>query len=493
MKISWLFQQSALYFIGNIVRRGVGFLMIPVYTKFLTPADYGLIEMIELFVSVSVIILGVLAMNDAMVRIYYDYPDERSRGTLVSTALVGITSLSLLLAGAAFIGATPLAVLMFGSASSAWLVRLAFLAMVLGNITELALVYSRIKQRSLFFVLFSAAQLALTLALNIWFIAYRGMGVWGFVLSKLICTGLGAAILVVLLLRETGFGFNWEQARRMAHFGAPLVITSACFFVIHFADRFFLNHFVNLGEVGVYALAYKAGFLVTYIVGEPFARVWAVSLYAHTSTEGWRHQFGRIARYFVLALFLVAVGISVVADEAVPLVAAPAYAQAAMLIPFIAFAYVFREIGDFFRDLLFINKRSGLFSRITIVCALLNIGLDYWLIQKYQMKGAALATLLTWLAYMAGCWIAAQHEHRIVFAFRSVALLGILSAVVLFASKLIGEVAMLGRIGIDILLVFGFALVAWLIGYFPAEEKAMMRSFLSQRRRLLVKAVSHAS
>lgn len=140
MKISWLFQQSALYFIGNIVRRGVGFLMIPVYTKFLTPADYGLIEMIELFVSVSVIILGVLAMNDAMVRIYYDYPDERSRGMLVSTALVGITSLSLLLAGAAFIGATPLAILMFGSSSSAWLVRLAFLAMVLGNITELALV-----------------------------------------------------------------------------------------------------------------------------------------------------------------------------------------------------------------------------------------------------------------------------------------------------------------------------------------------------------------
>lgn len=75
-------------------------------------------------------------MNNAMVPIYYDYPNERSRGTLVSPALIGIASLSLLLAGAAFIGATPLAVFMFGSSSSAWLVRLAFLAMVLGNVTD---------------------------------------------------------------------------------------------------------------------------------------------------------------------------------------------------------------------------------------------------------------------------------------------------------------------------------------------------------------------
>jgi O-antigen/teichoic acid export membrane protein len=69
MKFRALFQQSSLYTLGNIANRAAGMLMLPVYTHFLDDRDYGLLELIELFLAIAAISLGLKAVGDAMVRI----------------------------------------------------------------------------------------------------------------------------------------------------------------------------------------------------------------------------------------------------------------------------------------------------------------------------------------------------------------------------------------------------------------------------------------
>jgi len=490
MKLSELFQSSLVYLTGNLARRGVGILMIPLYTHFLHPADYAVIEFVELFVAVAGVTFGLLAMSDSMVRIYHDQADQEGRARVVSTAIIGMAIVNLAIVAIAMPLAGPLSLMVFGTTDYLWLIRAAFVAMFFGNLTESALAYERMRNRALFFTLYSTVFLALNLCLNVYFIAFRHLGVWGFVLSKVACSIVGAVFLLIRVSREVRWRFQWMAARQMVSFGGPLVLTSISFFIIHFADRFFLNHFANLAEVGIYSLAYKFGFLVTYLVGEPFGNIWNVSLYRHTHQAGWEKQFSRVASYLFLCLFFVAVAISVLAGKAITIVADPAYNYAITLIPILVFGYVFREVGDFFRDILFINKRVLLFGTVTVGAAILNLILDYWLIARYKAAGAAWATLITWLAYALGCWLLAWREHRIPYSLKSFTFLFAISVGICQFAVITRDAPSHWQWGADILLILLFAVTVWLLGYFSSQEKALVKQYLALRREAVASLLS---
>lgn len=486
MTLSKIFRQSSIYFIGDAIRRTVGLFMLPVYTRYLNPAEYGTVELIELFVSVTTIVFGILALSDSMVRIYHQYGNSgKDQSGVISTALwcmaIGSSAITLL----AFVFAEYLSILVLHTPMHAGLIRGAFAAMAFGNLVELILVYERMRQRAGFFVAFSIFQVLITVAFNIYFIVFAGMGVWGFVLSKLISTGAGAVFLAIRILREVKWKFNLPAAREMAHFGSPLILSSLSFFVIHFADRFFLGQYTTLSQVGIYALAYRFGFLVTNIVGEPFGRTWSVTLYSYTAEAGWREHFARVMGYLAFCLFTVATILSLFISELLEYVASPAYQSGAQLVPIIAFAYVCREFGDFFRGILFINKRSRVFSGITILCALLNTGLNFWLIPLHGAAGAAWATLLTWLIYMLSCWIMANAEHRVPYPVRGFAYLTVISMVVCGLGTAANSLPTGLQWGIDSALAAVFLLLVWGGGYFPVQERNRIKHYLSHRRHAL--------
>src|SRR5262249_18831063 len=153
----------------------------------------------------------------------------------------------------------------FGTPTLAPFIRTAFVAMTFSNLVEIGLLHQRIQQRAGFVVTCSLLILATNLSLNVYFIAFAKLGIWGFMFGKLIATGIGALLLVALVFRDVGWRPSWDLARRMATFGWPLAATSSSIFVIHFSDRFFLMSYSGLTAVGIYAMAYKFAFLVAYL------------------------------------------------------------------------------------------------------------------------------------------------------------------------------------------------------------------------------------
>jgi O-antigen/teichoic acid export membrane protein len=482
MDLRSLFKQSSIYLAGDMARRTVGFLMIPVYTRYLSPADYGVIELIELFVAVTTITFGILATSDAMVRIYHDYASrEENSAAVVSTTLWYMTIAGVTVAGLAWNWAAPMSRLLLQSADYSDLIRYAFVAMVFSNLTEVGLVYERMRLRATFFVAFSLLQVSANLALNVYFIVFAGLGVWGFVLSKLITSAAGSVFLLARLAREVGWKFDRAAGRAIFQFGFPLIFSSAALFVIHFADRFFLSRYSTLAEVGVYALAYKFGFLVTYLVGEPFGRVWSVNLYSYVTRPDWSEQFGRVATYLVFFLLLAATALSVFIPEALKLVATPAFYAGAQLVPIIAFAYAFRELGDFFRGVLFIGKRARLYSGITIACALLKCGTSVVLVPSYGAKGAAWATALTWGGYLAFCWVTAGRQYRLPYEVKSFAVILLTAGTIYWVAGAVRPEGLWAWCS-DAAWVGVFGLFVWAAGYFPPVERKRIRAYISLQR-----------
>jgi len=460
-------KQSSLYLLENVARRAVGFLMLPVYAHYLTPGQYGVMEILELIVGLVVITLGMQAMGGAMVRLFNDEKDEEAGSALVSSTMLSTAAISLAIAGIAYVAAVPMSILLFKTPEYAGLIQLAFIAMVFGNMSEVCLLYYRLGDRVRLVVMFSLLQLVAQVALNTYFIVFAGMAVWGFMWSKLIVAVAGGTILMFDVFRKVRIRWQAESMQKVANFSLPLIATSLSVFTIHFGDRFFLNQMHTLKEVGVYSLAYKVAFLISYLVGDPFARVWGVSLYANAVHASWRTQTEKVGRWLTFLLFLTGLTICLFVSPILVILTDRAFWGAAAVIPILVLGYIAREIGDFFKVILYINKRTYLVARITFLCAAVNTVLNLLLIRTWGIAGAAWATLITWLLYMVCCWTLAEREHQIAFRLSSFAKIGGLATVLFGIARLypMGEGFWLVVQNTLLILIFCSLLVV--AGYLP--------------------------
>ena len=488
MKLKSLFEQSVLYTIGNIANRVAGFALIPLYTSFLTPSEFGLLALVDLFLSLSVIMLGVQSIGSAMIRIFHDHEDSVVRNRVVSTSVLLMCAISVMIILPA-VGVAPwVSRLIFSTPEHADLVRLSFVAMLPSNLVELLLVHERLRQRALFFVKYSLCQLILMLGLNIAFIASMELGVWGFVWSKLIATGLGSAFLLLRTLPAVGLGFDSRAASKMSTFGSPLIVAGVSFFMIHFSDYFFLNRIRSTHDVGLYEFAYRFPFLVTFLVGEPFGRVWSVSLYELARDDAWKEQFTRVLAWLVFALTFVGLGIAVFSDEVIEVMAFnSSFWAAAAFVPVLVLAYCLRETADFFRNILYLNKRSGVVGRVALACAIVNVSLNLLVIPAWGVAGAALCTLLTWGLYLALCLVEQRKEHDLRLPWLSILCLVALSIAAWYGSTYFSDSAWLPRMTGNagcVLLFLGLSLAT---PYFTRYEKGALLSWFHERRARLAR------
>ena len=314
-RLGRLLQDSSLYLLANLVGRAVGFLAIPFYSHFLSPAQYGLVELVELSTQTVAIAFGLQAIGAALSRLFYDQKTLAGELSVVSTSLIGTAVLGGIVTLAAIAVAGPLSRIVLHSSEYAGLLRAAFVGMYLSSMIEIALVYERIRDRARFFLQFAMVNLFGSLALNVLLIGVMGAGVWGFVISKLIISGTCFVYFGWRMAREVGWRWRPGFVPELARFGAPLAVSGISYFAIHFSDRFFLTANVSLADLGRYALAYTFAMLVSALVGDSFAKGWEVTLYRYVDQEGWQARFAQVASYLTFVLFTTGLVVALFSPE----------------------------------------------------------------------------------------------------------------------------------------------------------------------------------
>jgi O-antigen/teichoic acid export membrane protein len=482
-----MIRESLLYLLASVASRAAGFLMIPFYSSHLTPAEYGTIEVIELATQVVALLIGLNIFGNALNRVFQDAAERHEQNVVASTAL--LASLGLNLLGTAILATACVGLInriILPTVDATDLLRLTFVSMFFGNLVELCLCYGRLKLRAAFVSAFAVISLVFTLGFNIYFIAYQHMGVMGFVLSKLLVTGVGSLLLLIITCRETGFHWSQPVAAKMFKFGAPLILANLAFFVLHFGDRFFLSRFSTMTDVGNYSLAYKFGFLVTFLVGEPFGRSWSARYVALMRQDGWQQSFRSASVYLTFALSAVGLSIALFSNEVMHELVTPAYFPSFQAIPFIVLAYAMREFGDFFRNLLYINLRSKLVSAVSMGVALLNCLLNVWLVPHFGMIGAAWSTLATWAIYALALYVYAERDLRIGFPSYSYAGMAALA----FAAFALGlptvSLHVVWQYAADAALLGAFVLLVWKTPILRNAEREGIVHTLQQGRQFLM-------
>jgi O-antigen/teichoic acid export membrane protein len=125
-----LVQSSSLYLISNLASRAVGFLMLPLYSRFLTPSEYGVVELIELTVQIVALCIGLQSIGGAMIRIFHEASDTAGRNRVVSTAVIGAVTGNMILVIAGMLLAHPISIYVLHSPGAEPLVRMCLMAMM---------------------------------------------------------------------------------------------------------------------------------------------------------------------------------------------------------------------------------------------------------------------------------------------------------------------------------------------------------------------------
>jgi len=470
-------RNTLIYGLGGVLQRAVGILMVPVYTHYLTPNDYGTIELLDLTSYVVAMFVG-LGLGSAVVRSYYDYEEPRERNEVISTAILFIVPVNAAVLVLLHFLSGPISQLVFGQAGNRYFFNLVFISLVISILNGVLLSYLRAKQEAVLFAFLSVLQLALGLGLNIYLIAGRRMGVLGALYSGVITQAVMSLLLLSLIVYEVRFGFSSSKLKAMLRFGAPLIPAGIGMFVLNFADRFFLRKYSSLSVVGTYALGYKIGMSLNTLLLTPFYLFWSAYMYEVAQKENAKELFARVYEYLMLGLLFGALGISLFARDAVNVLAPPSYWAAAGIVPIIALSYMFSGLFYYFQLGMALSKRTEYRAYAVGASAALNILLYFLLIPRYGAYGAAWATLFSFLVLAGLSQHFSQQLYRVPYHFGKLVKATLVAAIIFGCAEFLRPHLLFLSVLLHAALLICFPLVLWAVRFYSEEEKEIIRKLL---------------
>ena len=476
-----VFKHTVVYGIGDILAKLVGFLLIPLYTHYFSTAEYGTLELLDLSSHIVSLLLA-MGIAEAMVRFYFDSKEPEHREKVVGVSLIATWTISILGICALIPAAGSISMLVFQSYEQVSLFYLVFIAIGLALCNEIPLQLLRIEQRSVLYTAISLVRLFIQLSLNIYFIVVAELGIAGILWSTLITNFILGVVLTASMLRRFKISFDFALFKEMLIYGLPLIGSWAGSFLLHFADRFLLQRLSSLSQVGIYALSYKFGFLVSVFVLVPFKKTWMPKQFEVVDEPDAPRTFARVFTYYSFVQLYFTLGISALIEDVVFIVAEQKFHSSYLFVPLLLLAYNCNGYYQFFEFALLYKKKTRQLAALTISAGLLNIACNLFLIPRYGAWGATWSTFIAFTYLATSIFFYAQRLYYIPVEFRRMITMFIVAAALYTAATFIRVDSIFLSIALRGLIAASFPLFFLFIPFLEEEEKNGIAAIWQDRK-----------
>jgi O-antigen/teichoic acid export membrane protein len=387
---------SAIYAFGNVARQLAGFIMLPVYTRHLTPEDYGVVGLLIAAMSLIEVFFGA-RLAQAVPRFYYDQPDEKNRQAVVSTALIITSAVSLITVAVLVLLREPIGSFLFNSDEYGLIVGLFSTLLLTQAVEYYALTYIRILERPWLFVILSLAKLALQLGLNIWLVVVEDLGILGVAIGSASSSAIFAALLGAYTFVKAGVSVKTPLAVTMLKYCWPLWLGGLAGLYMGSADRYYINLFSSTADVGLFELATKFAAVLSVLVWQPFDQYWQTERFKIHRTNNAQELYGNVFQTICILLMLAALGISLFAEPVIMLMASPDFYGAMNAIPFLCASATLYCLNIYCNLPFLITDKTLWISKNTYITAGILTVLFLALIPPFGFVGAAAAGSIAFL------------------------------------------------------------------------------------------------
>ncbi len=472
----YLFKGTITYTLGAVLRKGVNFILLPVYTAALAASGYGALAMLTVFGGIVTMSLN-FGLGSAITVNYKELKDAGRE----KTAENSIISFLLLTSAAALLVLNltcPLyAHRLVKVSDSPFLVRLYLLEAVSNMLVELFYALLRLRFQNTKHIIIILSNFVGSTSLILFFVLVLKWGIKGVILGMLIPSVCTLAYFLI----SWGYKpeFNKKLFKPLLRFGIWLVPGNLGALIYTFSDRFFIQEYFTVADVGIYSLAVKLSTMITVFMLKPFKS--SFSPYIFQQNQGLQHGIDLGLKFLLILSGLGFLGISLAGKPIIQLMATREFLPAASVIPILLLVEITNGLIQVFAVGIHKAGKSYISSMIIWTGAVLNIGLNFLLIPRYKIFGAALATLVTYMVMISAYFYFSNKEvkYRLDYRFILVFILAV-SVFYFVGSDLIDATKNIAIKIIDYGFIMGcFLLATYLI--LSKTEKMKLKNLIRKR------------
>ena len=453
-----LLKQTSLYSLGPLLGRMLSLITVPIYTRILSPADYGALDILS-YTAVLVTLLMGAALDQAVARFYLDAPNDVERKKIASTVLIYYIC--------AFAFLVPLITPFARDLAHNWLH---------GQVTKntVMLVFVFIWFNGIYYIadnqlkyLFLSKQVALCamgnslvgVAFSLIFVTHYRLGVFGLFLGQTVGAGIFALVALYLGRRSYALLFHWGVLRRLLRYSLPLIPGSLAYYLMQYVDRFAIQEFISLKEVGIYGIGARLASLINlFLTG--FQGAWSPTVFKSFRENEAPEKFRVVFNYFLFIVLVMMLGLSVFGKEILRILTTKTFSQGFVVVPLLVSAAILASVGEYFTYGIRIAQKTHYKLVLNITMLIMNVVLNYFLIPPFGIIGAALATATSFLFLSIVGMVISQKLYYVPYRWRNIVIAGVLAAafsngVTLINTPITWQMIII-KIGI-------MAIVAWVI------------------------------
>jgi len=387
-----LLTSSLIYGLGQALNRFLAFFLLPLFTRYLTPEDYG--------VTAILAVLSLINQNlfswglGTSISLCYFNEDSKRKKILGNAVLVLLfSSIIILLIG--FFWADTINSLLFKHENYHYLI---FLTLLSNSITLIGIrlsLYFQLENKAKIYILLTQLNTIITTGLCVWMVVVRHGGVKGYVEAYLLAQLIAFIIQVAIIFKLKGLvlNFNFPIIKELLTLGAPQIFAYWGMFILQHSHKLIIQQTAGLAKVGLYSIAFNFSSVMSMFVNS-FCIAWTPYIF-NVSKEHKNAEviFGKIATYYFLIFGFIATIICINSRSLVIIMTDSKYHSVYPLIGICSFAQICYGIYSIQATEAFLAKDSFSSAFVQFFSSIISFPLSYLLIFWIGDLGASFSFL----------------------------------------------------------------------------------------------------
>ena len=403
-----LASQTAIYGLSSVVGRLLNFLLVPLYTRYFLPAEYGVVTEFYAYVA-FLVVLSTYGMETA----FFRFSKKEETTKVYSTTLI-----SLLLSSIVFIGFMSLN----SSVISQWLgyannpEYVQFFAFIIGMDAVASISFAKLREqnKAMRFTFIRVVNIIVNIGLNLYFIIYQEYGIAYIFIANLVAS----AITLIMLFPEmisSSWIFDKNLWKKMMIYALPLLIAGLAGMTNETIDRILLKHLlpntdIAASELGLYGAFYKLSIIMILFIqtfrfaAEPF-------FFAQEKEGNSREIYADVMKYFAIIMAIIFLCVTIFYDVIKGFLGSEYHDERGFIVVSILllanlFLGIYYNLSIWYK----LTEKTKYGAYLSIFGAIITFSLNFALIPVIGFVGCAWATLVCYFSMtIASYYLGKRH------------------------------------------------------------------------------------
>jgi O-antigen/teichoic acid export membrane protein len=481
-KFKHFLKHSLVYSISNVASKASGIILLPIYTSYFSVNEFGRLGLIIALITIFVQIV-ILGQSQSIVRFLSEKENVTRKGTILFTISILIFFVVLFFVLFSELFAPFFSNLLGGYNLYFDPLRISIYiiaATVLNNVFQNKL---RADENSVFFTVTNLIKLFFMMIFTIYFIVKLDLGINGVLYGQLISEVVALLILLPSMLKQMELKFDYSIVKASLIFGVPLIFSALAMTFLNISDRFLIKFLADENSLGLYELGYRVAGILNMFMIMPLSLTLLPVAYKIYKNDGDKFYYSKIMTYVTFLLTWGALFLSVFSKEIVYIFSSnKLFWPSSEIIPLILASYVFFGMSMISSLGFYLVGKTGYVALINILAAVINIGLNFLLIPKYGIWGAALNTLLAFIFLYLLSLFVSNRFYKIEFEHKKLVVLLILGSCLYLVSLYLQRLPILTLLLLKLLLISLYPIILFVGSFYEPSELKMIKGFIKKWR-----------